>query len=403
VKLALYHPWVYLRGGIERTLLELMRRSRHEWTLFTHHYDPDATFEGLREHRVVELTPRVSVQRRLGPLLHAAGVFVTARIPDEGFAALLVSSEGFGDLLMSRNRLPAVVYCHTPLKILHDPAAHQRLAESDGKRWLLARLLGPPFDMVDRRLWQRYLHVFANSLETAERLGKARLAGEGRVEVLYPGVELARFRPSDVRKRMLLVPGRIMWQKNIELAIDAVRLAGPERLDLQMVIAGAVDRKSGPYLARLRERAGDLPIQFEANPSDERLATLYGECLAVVFPPTREDMGIVPLEAMAAGAPVVAVDAGGPRESVIHRRTGWLLPPTAPAFAGMITEIARSPQSLEPMRAEARERARLFDWNRFTDRIDDVMELCSAGDLPGPAWEEDLRADLLVQPEHGPA
>ena len=61
--------------------------------------------------------------------------------------------------------------------------------------------------------------------------------------------------------------------------------------------------------------------------------------MAVVFTAPNEDWGVVPLEAMASGAPVLAVDAGGPRESVIHNVTGWLLPPTPWAFAEQMREV----------------------------------------------------------------
>ena len=54
MRLAVYHPWTYLRGGIERVLAELLTRSRHDWTLFTHHYEPAATFPELRSCDVVE-------------------------------------------------------------------------------------------------------------------------------------------------------------------------------------------------------------------------------------------------------------------------------------------------------------------------------------------------------------
>jgi hypothetical protein len=48
VKLALYHPWIYVTGGIERSLLHIITRSRHDWTLYTHHYDSASTFPGPR-------------------------------------------------------------------------------------------------------------------------------------------------------------------------------------------------------------------------------------------------------------------------------------------------------------------------------------------------------------------
>jgi len=392
VKLALYHPWVYLTGGIERTLLELLQRSRHDWTLYTHHFEPEATFPGLAEHRVVELSPRVSVRRSFAPLVHAAWSIGRTRLPDDGSRALLVSSEGMGDLMLARNPLPAACFCHTPLKILHDPATRERLEEGRPAAAAALKVLGPAFHAVDRRMFRRYRHVFANSLETAERLGRSGLALEGRVEVLYPGVALDRFAPRPgPRRRTLLVAGRLMWQKNVELAIDALALARQRHgVDLDMVVAGAVDAKSQAYAADLRRRAAGLPVSFEVDPSDDRLAELYATCLAVVFPALNEDWGIVPLEAMASGTPVLAVSAGGPTESVVDGVTGWLRPPDPVAFAEPVAALAAAGEALEPMRRAARERALLFGWDRFVARLDDAMEACATMASSGLLLPDDL-------------
>ena len=75
MRLAVYGPWIYLKGGIERTLVELFRRSRHEWTVYTHAYDPENTFPELHPH-VVELTPRISVERSLLPLARGAATIL---------------------------------------------------------------------------------------------------------------------------------------------------------------------------------------------------------------------------------------------------------------------------------------------------------------------------------------
>ncbi len=73
--------------------------------------------------------------------------------------------------------------------------------------------------------------------------------------------------------------------------------------------------------------------------SDEQRALLLAACTAVVYTPQREHFGIVPLEAMAAGRPVIACDSGGPRETVLHGKTGMLCDPTPAAFAGAMLTL----------------------------------------------------------------
>ena len=117
MRFAVYHPWVYLTGGIERVLSEIVARSEHDWTIYTHHFEADSTFPTLR-NSVVSLAPEVSVRRSLGPLVAACATIAASRLPDDGARALLVSSESVGDLILTRARVPAVCYCLTPLKDL---------------------------------------------------------------------------------------------------------------------------------------------------------------------------------------------------------------------------------------------------------------------------------------------
>ncbi len=370
MKVVLYHPWVYLRSGIERWMVELVTRSRHDWTVATHHHDPQGTYPEVADLDVVELAPRVSVRRSLGPLVHAARTIAAAELPDAD--AVLVSSEGLGDLVTFRARVPVAAYCHTPLKILHDPAAHALVRRQSPARRAALATLGPAFDSVDRRAWRRYGHVLVNSTETLARVRSAGLRPGGPLEVLEPGVDTSWATASAAdREPLLLYAGRIMWQKNVELAIDAIRLLDrPVRL----VVAGAVDDKSQGYLAELRTHAQGLPVEFEVAPSDQRLRELYAAATALLFTPRNEDFGMVVLEAMAAGTPVLAVDAGGPRSTVEHGRTGWLLEPSPATFAERIAHVLDGGPELEAMRPRCVAAAGARGWDVHVDRIDAVLD-----------------------------
>jgi glycosyltransferase involved in cell wall biosynthesis len=375
VKVALYHPWIYLTSGIERSFVELLPRSRHEWLFLTHHHAPQSTYPELRDARVVELAPAVSVRRSLLPLAQAAWRIGRSRLPLDGARALLVSSEGLGDLVAPRAGVPVAAYCHTPLKILHDPATRAALVGSSAVRRAGLGVLGAAFEAADRRAWRAYRHVLANSAETAARIRAAGLVPNGPVEVLHPGVDLTRFPPGPgPRHGFLLVAGRIMWQKDVELAIETVRVLAAKGQRLRLVVAGAVDGKSQPYLARLRYLSEGLDVTFEVDPTDARLSELYRTCTMLLFTARNEDFGIVPLEAMASGAPVLAVDSGGPRETVLPGVTGWLEPRDAERFAARVLEVLEDPRLLEPMREAAVSRAGTFTWDAFVRRLDDVME-----------------------------
>jgi glycosyltransferase involved in cell wall biosynthesis len=376
MKVAIYHPWVYLKGGAERTVLELMQRSRHEWTLYTNHYDPEGTFPEFRDLPVVQLA-RVSVRRTLVDVGLASLRAVVQSIPLQGAAALMVSSEGLGNLITLRPRgVPVFCFCHTPLKVVYDPFTRSRyFSEQPSRRMRAALAL---YTAIDRLGWHAYERVFCNSREVAGRVLGAGLAPSHKVEVIHPGVDLRRFDPHGPREPFFLLAGRIARTKTIELGVDAfIRLkeAHPAAAPFRLVVAGMVDHKSQPYLEAMLERAqGRRDIEFVIGPSDEQLLDLYRRCYATLFAALNEDWGLVVLEAMASGKPVIAVDRGGPRESVVHGETGLLCPAEAEAFAAAMGRLVDDPARAAAMGLAGRQRAAAFPWHAFAERIDDYVD-----------------------------
>jgi glycosyltransferase involved in cell wall biosynthesis len=232
---------------------------------------------------------------------------------------------------------------------------------------------------VDRFTWRRYQHVFCVSAEVRRRLIAAGVVRSDQTEVLHTGVDLDRFTPSSTFDPFFLVPGRIMWSKNVELAIQAFasfHTNGGSRF--RLVVAGAVDAKSAPYLRTLRRLGGDS-IDFVIDPTDADLASLYARAHAVLFTAPNEDWGLVPLEAMASGKPVIAVRRGGPVESIIHERTGLLCDDTPQAFAEAMHRLADDASLHARCASHARARAEQFGWGGLVDRIDGYLEDVAAG------------------------
>jgi glycosyltransferase involved in cell wall biosynthesis len=184
-----------------------------------------------------------------------------------------------------------------------------------------------------------------------------------------------------------MVPGRIMWTKNLELAIAAFRLLLERRPDLShftLTMAGYVDAKSQPYIQKLRQLAeGVEQIRFIVAPTDEELFQLSSASYAVVYPPFNEDWGLAPIEGMALEKPVIAVNRGGPSESVLHGETGLLVEPTPAAFAAAMERLADDFTLVVTMGKKARLRAAEFNWSQFCERLDAcVEELTRASESP---------------------
>jgi glycosyltransferase involved in cell wall biosynthesis len=378
-RVALYYPWIYLTSGAERTILELTAGSRHDWTLFTNHYEPESTFPGFSDRQVVRLA-EVAVRRSIGAVASAACRIAAQRLPIASYDALVVVCEGVGDLALFRSSIrPAYCICLTPLRAAFDPEYRRRAEQQRGPigRVILRAGLSA-FRAADRRAWKSYTRVFCISEEVKRRAVAGRLAPANALEVLHPGIGIRGVAPSEVFDPFFLVPGRIMWTKNIELAIlafDRFRERSTLGPPFRLVIAGAVDRKSEPYLARLMSLAASLHgVEFRIAPSDAELRDLYRTCYAVLFPAFNEDWGIVPIEGMSFGKPVIATDRGGPREIVRPDVDGFLEEPEPIAFAGRMLDLAQSPSLARTMGRAAFSRSQAFSWTTFAARIDQAIE-----------------------------
>jgi glycosyltransferase involved in cell wall biosynthesis len=345
--------------------------------IYTNEFQPDATFPELRTLDVRVLS-RVPVDRSIGSVARAAARILSQRVDLSGFDAILVVCEGLGDLFVLRNHpVPAFCLCLTPLRIVFDPHYRSTYLADHGTSYRAAVWLGGYlFKLIDRLAWTRYRRIFAVSREVRHRIVDGRLAASARVELLHPGVDPSAFTPSARSRRTFFVPGRIMWTKNLELAIDAFRefrrrLSPDDRW--RLCIAGIVDRKSEPYFERLRRASADDPIDFVVQPDDATLRRLYAESFATLFTAFNEDWGLVILESMAAGKPTIALNRGGPREIVEHERNGLLSDPTPGAFADAMVRLVNDSALYSRLSANGPTAAAKYNWTDFVSRLDDAV------------------------------
>ncbi|RYG12867.1 MAG: glycosyltransferase [Burkholderiales bacterium] len=376
MKVALYHPWIYLKSGLERTILEIARRSRHDWTIYTSHFDRQGTYPELQEQRVVELD-RVSVQRSYGAVLGASLRIARTRLPLDGAQALVVCCDGVGSFITVRNgQVPALNLCFTPLRAAYDAEYRQRHLGRQGGRRLGALAVEQGYKWIDRMLWRRYRSVVCISKTIEDRARAGRLIAGQPVEVIYPGIDVQRAAASGIFEDFFFVPGRIMWTKNIELAIAAfLQYRQATGASTRLVIAGMADAKSQEYLAGLRSLAGEGEgVEFHLSPTDAQMRDYYDRCSAMLFTAFNEDLGLTPMEAMASGKPVIAVDRGGPREVVQLQVTGYLVPAEPNSFAVSMQLLMADPQRMRNMGAAGLERVRRFGWDHFVAQLDAALD-----------------------------
>ncbi len=229
---------------------------------------------------------------------------------------ILVSSHLFAHhaRLRGSKQPPKLVYAHTPARYLWDPTLDER------GRSTLVRAAGLLLKPLDRSRSQEALDVAANSNFTRDRIERA---WQRDARVIYPPVDVDRIiavenwadrlQPRDASVLEALPPTYLLGASRFVSykRLDQVILAG-QAAKLPVVIAGR-----GPDERRLRTLAesASVKVSFVIAPSDELLMALYQNALAFIFPAV-EDFGIMPVEAMASGTPVVVSTTGGAAESV---------------------------------------------------------------------------------------
>ncbi|MFI5177293.1 MAG: glycosyltransferase, partial [Vicinamibacterales bacterium] len=250
-----------------------------------------------------------------------------------------------------------VCYCHSPMRYAWDQFDAYFGADRLGAapRALLRHVMAG-LARWDRATAPRVDRFLANSRYVAGRIARYY---NRRASVLYPPVDTAFFTPDGTRPEpYFLVVSALVPYKRIDLAIAAAN-----RLGVPLKIVG-----SGPEEARLREAAGPT-VTFAGTIDPAALRDAYRRAQAVLLP-GEEDFGIVPVEAMACGRPVVALGRGGARETILPGVTGQLVEDATPdAFAAAMDDTRRHAWEAARIRAHAER----FGVERFESALRETL------------------------------
>ncbi|MEX0602275.1 MAG: glycosyltransferase [Bacteroidota bacterium] len=302
VSIAIVHDWLTgMRGGekVLEVLCELYPRATLH-TLLHHKGSVSPRIEGMKiKTSFLQHVPgSKSRYRHLLPLFPAA----TESFDFSRFDVILSTSHA-----VAKGAIPApgalhICYCHTPMRYVWEMYdAYFGKGNAGPLTRAAMRLIAPSLRHWDVESSRRVHYFVANSLNVARRIRETY----GRhADVIHPPVDLAAFRLSRRHEGFYLIVSALVPYKRIDLAVQAFT-----RMNKRLKIVG-----TGPGAARLKQHAGPT-VEFLGWLSDADLARQYEKCRAVVFPGV-EDFGIVPLEAMACGKPVIAFGRGGVLETV---------------------------------------------------------------------------------------
>jgi glycosyltransferase involved in cell wall biosynthesis len=310
MRVALVHDWLTgMRGG--EKVLEVMCDMYPEAPIYTLVHRPGSVSARIESHRIVtsflQRAPfgKSHYQRYL-PLFPCAIESFDLR----GFELVLSTSHAVAKGVVIHPGTVHVCYCHTPMRYVWH--AYEQYFGGGRYRFPISWLM--PSAATWLRTWDvatanRVDRFIANSHNVAGRI--RRYYGRD-ASVAHPWVDTEAFTPDPIvaREDSLLVISALVPYKRIDLAVDAARQLGRPLL----VIGTGVDRK------RLQRRGGP-ETQFLGWLPHSELRDRLRRARALLFP-GEEDFGIVPLEAMACGTPVVAYGAGGALETVVEGKTG---------------------------------------------------------------------------------
>jgi len=350
VRTAIIHDFFVTEGGAEQCAIEFAKLLP-EASVFTSFFDADRFGDRIDPRRVhtwplARVSAAPATFRSLLPLY--AAYFGTLRV----HADLVVSSSiAFAKAVLTPPGAAHIAYVYTPMRYAWDLDTYLAGSSYSRVARLAARTIRPALRRWDRRTAARPTAVIAISNTVRRRI--ETLWHRAVDDVVYPPVSVDEIPFGQNDDGYLLVAARLLAYRRIDLAVEAATATGrPLR------VVG-----DGPELRRLQAMAGPT-VEFLGRISRPALLEQFARCHAYLVPGI-EDFGIAPVEAMAAGKPVVAFRGGGATETVVEGRTGVFFDrPTAASLAAAIAEMERVTFAPEMLRRHAR----TFDVSVFRSR-----------------------------------
>jgi glycosyltransferase involved in cell wall biosynthesis len=349
------HDFLVTEGGADACAIEFARLlPRAE--IYTSFYSR-RRFGGRLDGHIVKTWP---LQRLLGPTSRFRSLLPLyplyfGRLNVGRVDLLLTSSIAFTHAVRKAPGGIHVSYVHTPMRYAWDLDQYLAGSSTNPAARVAARTLRPLLRRWDRRTAGRPDVLVANSRTVQERIG--RLWGRTS-EVIYPPVDVSAFKVTADDDGFFLIASRLLAYRRVGIAVRACTALGRS-----LVVVG-----DGPERARLEAMAGPT-VRFTGAVDRDSLIAYFERCRAYVVPGV-EDFGIAPVEAMAAGKPVVAYRGGGVTESVVDGVTGIFFDdPTPEALSAALIRI--DGMVFDP--GACRARAEEFSTERFRRQWRDLL------------------------------
>ncbi|XP_046819650.1 alpha-1,3/1,6-mannosyltransferase ALG2 [Vespa crabro] len=385
-------------GGAERLVVDAalaLKKNGHDVSFVTTHHDPDHCFLETKDGTIPVTVVGNWLPRHILGKFFALCAYI--RMVYAATYILFLKNRPelvFCDLIsvcipILRLRIPHIIfYCHHPDQLLSMPG---------GCCKALYRL---PLNYLEKITTGMAHKIFVNSIYTRNVFKSTFESLCIEPEVLYPSINTDFFDKTRIivlervlNKKLpddsiiLLSINRYERKKDLSLAIETLvylkdSLTEQEYKRLYLIMAGGYDKRveeNVEYYLELIELSDELRLTdkviFLRSPSDIYKVSLLKHCDILIYTPRNEHFGIVPLEAMYIGKPVIAHNSGGPKESVIDKVTGYLANGSSEEFAKKIKLLIKDPSLIETFGKAGKKRfLATFSFTAFSNQLNKAVD-----------------------------
>lgn len=390
MKIAVYHS--LHSGGARRTLFEQVKRlsCRHHIDLFSLS-SAEHTFGDLHPYvvrsSIYKFEPYPLFSSPFGRLNQAIRTFDLVRLREvarqmadeidaERYDVILVHPCRYtqSPWLLQFVSTPTVYYCHEPFRLLYEPRPWRPYAQRT--TWqqaldaidVLEKFYRSILRWIDQSSLRKATLVLTNSQFTQQSI--QHVYGVKSL-VCYHGVDTDTFHPLELSSNgTVLSVGALTPVKGFDFVIEGLATIPVAQRPRLILISNYQEAGERAYLENLARERG-VKVMFHTLVDDERLVKLYNQAALTAYAPIREPFGLVPLESMACGTPVVGVREGGVRETVLDRQTGILVDRDPEEFGQAVRTLLEDEELAGRYGAQGREHVvEKWTWERAVQKLE---------------------------------
>jgi len=329
MKIAIFHDYIGAIGGGEKLGLTLARGLGAD--VITTDVDADSVRKiGFEDVNIMSLGGTV----KMPPLKQISASFKFAMCDLSKEYDFFIFSGNWAHFAARRHRRN-LWYCHTPMRAFYD-LYDVFLQRQSFFQKLLFRIWVKLHRIVYEYSVSHVRCIVANSINTQKRI-KQYLNRESKV--IYPPIDVSGYKFKEYGDFWLSV-NRLYPEKRVELQIEAFRKLPQERL---VIVGGHAEADHAmPYATSIQNNLPDN-VELLGHITEDKLIDLYARCKGFITTSLDEDFGMTPIEAMASGKAVVAMNEGGCRETVINDSTGLLISASIDEIVDAVCTISGDP------------------------------------------------------------